>query len=332
MRDSRTLLLVCAVLAVGCAGYDDFGTSRPDGGRTGPDASSDSSAPVTDSGTPPRTDSGAPAPDTGTPPGPPPEGHYHPLGYEEVAAHGPDSNLQVEDCRDCHGSDLRGGTWRGGSVESCDSCHDPIDATWRTNCTFCHGGGETGGGAPPRGLDGRSDTHAFAPHTAHQTRTNHPAYACTECHAAVTDVMTPEHAFDSTPGRAEVHFNGINAGGTYDGSGGCASNYCHGDGTGNNGVTAVGDPTPDCGTCHAESVSLLGGFLGTGLGGQHGDHGGEACGDCHQGVTDSGNNVIGPDLHVNGTVEWSMEGTGITMTAGTCNGLCHGEFHFAKSW
>lgn len=167
-RDPRALL-VCAALAVGCAGYDDFGTSRPDGGRgAGPDSGSDSTTlPTMDSGTPPTTDSGAsPTPDRGTPPGPSPEGRYHPLGYEEVAAHGPDSNLQVEDCRDCHGADLRGGTWRGGSVESCDGCHDPIDPTWRTNCTFCHGGGESAGGAPPRGIDGRSDMHAFAPHTS----------------------------------------------------------------------------------------------------------------------------------------------------------------------
>jgi len=313
--NATLLLAACVCVALGCGGYDEFGTARPDGGSLSVDA-----APTGSDATTPTPDTSVPQRDSGRTI----EGRYHPAGYADVGVHGPDSNLQVEDCRDCHGADLRGGSWRDRAVPSCDSCHDAADPAWRTNCVFCHGGDETTGGAPPRGLDSRTTVLAFGAHTVHVSRTNHPAYDCSECHTVPTDALSPEHAFDSTPGRVELNFGGLNAAGSYDGNS-CTNSYCHGNGKGNNGAVMRGDLPLDCTGCHAQSGA-------TGLGGQHRRHSGEKCSDCHPQVVDTSNRVIGPDLHVNGSVEWSVSEAGVSLTAGTCNGLCHGKFHFGKSW
>src|SRR5205814_2192141 len=65
---------------------------------------------------------------------------YHPSGFADAIIHGPELKLQRQDCRTCHGADLKGGS----SAVSCDGCHT---SGWRTHCVFCHGGanGDTSG-------------------------------------------------------------------------------------------------------------------------------------------------------------------------------------------
>ena len=119
----------------------------------------------------------------------------HPEGYAAPELHGADTNSGLLDCRNCHGSQLEG----SGSVVGCDGCHMP---GWRNNCTYCHGGDLEPSGAPPEDIYGNSDTSAFGvgAHTEHVSATTHAAYACTECHASVTDVLSPGHLFDGSPG------------------------------------------------------------------------------------------------------------------------------------
>ena len=60
---------------------------------------------------------------------------YHPEGFAAAEVHGPELKLHTQDCRACHGNDLKGGS----AEVSCDSCHEP---EWRTDCVYCHGGSE----------------------------------------------------------------------------------------------------------------------------------------------------------------------------------------------
>ncbi len=255
-----------------------------------------------------------------------PTGLYHAAGYAQASAHGIDLNMQADDCRSCHGSDLTGGT----SGVSCDSagCHTD---NWRSDCTFCHGG-VTPGGAPPRDITGISDLAAvtFAAHDAHVTVQNHEPFACTQCHPAATDILSPGHVFDDTPGRAEVTFAaGLSGDGQYDGAGGCTNLYCHGTGT-RPGASKRDDGTKSCSSCHGDGTKP-----GTWLtmSGQHARHlrNGEVCGDCHSSVASGGDTIINTALHVNGTLEYTMADTGISESGG-CTGFCHGKGHFFSGW
>lgn len=255
---------------------------------------------------------------------------YHSAGYAAASIHGTDANVQAEDCRECHGDQLTGGT----AGVSCDdtACHA---AGWRTDCTFCHGGVDTATGAPPRDLDGTSDGDSirFRAHTSHVTERNHAPFACTQCHPDATDVMTPGHVFDDTPGRAEVTFSvGLSAGGSYTGDGTCSSLYCHGNGV-LPGSASQDSPASQCNDCHASSTVTDIVAWGA-LGGGHLKHlsAGIACGLCHGAVADESDTIVAPALHVNGTVETTMDGTGLDYGSGVCTGFCHGKGHFFSGW
>ena len=260
-------------------------------------------------------------------------GKYHPAGYAAAAVHGGEMELQRQDCRGCHGATLTGGT-SGQVGPSCDSCHQ---ANWRTNCTYCHGGTLNNTGAPPRDLASAAATvsQSFQAHTAHIMTTIAPAEDCASCHINPTDVMTADHAFDSTPARSEVTFaGGLGKGGSYDGAGSCTV-YCHGNGRAN-GTYKDGSPAPGCGSCHAGPASGQTAW-GT-MSGEHRKHlqmSNVTCATCHNTVTTNGTTIAAPQLHVNGTREVVMGVTGIgPYNAGTriCAGSCHGEGHNDKRW
>lgn len=253
---------------------------------------------------------------------------YHPEGYGAATPHGTDLRLGTEDCRTCHGDDLR-----GGAGQSCDSCHEVED--WRTNCTYCHGGTDDDSGAPPRDLDGETLREAlrFRAHTEHTSESNHPAYDCDQCHVKPTDVLTEGHTFDDTPGTAEVVFTaGLSPAADYQGSGSCGSLYCHGNGR----TTKAYDHTmarPDCDQCHAGPDAGL-----VALGTMSGDHRRHVvrnmtCNECHAGVVDAAGTVTAPASHVNGTKDVAFTQAGFTRAAsGTCTGSCHNERHTAERW
>ena len=240
------------------------------------------------------------------------EATAHPEGYDNPTLHGPDTNLGFSDCRSCHGQQLEGTA----SVVGCDPCHQQ---GWRNDCTYCHGGSFELSGAPPRDLRGGIEPSSLGvgTHGLHITATIHPAYACTECHPPVTDVLTPGHLFDESPGRSEVVFaDGISAEGQY-GTAGCLSVYCHGNG---NTPGAVASFLPgsglDCQSCHPTATQSSG----------HSFHTMFGCETCHAEVVSDGATVIAPELHVNGSVSVAMSpGTWRASTRACAATPCHGQ-------
>lgn len=266
----------------------------------------------------------------GAPPPPidPEPGNPHPPGWEAGDVHGLAANLQTDgDCRSCHGPDLL-----GDSGVSCDECHEP---GWRTDCTYCHGGGDNLTGAPPEDIDNSPVSLAFPPHTEHVTggvEYRHPAYGCSQCHAARLDVLTPGHIFDDvTPGYGELDYTGgLSPVATYLG-GTCANVYCHGDGRAPNGFVSVGDQM-GCTSCHPDG--LQSGLAEWQLmSGRHAFHMTEAeaqCYECHPQTTDQGQNIVNGDYHVDGLKQ--VQPNGVVFNGQTCNGECHDHEHENSTW
>jgi len=241
----------------------------------------------------------------------------HPTGWADPAQHGVAAKTGSLDCRSCHGQDLNG----QGDAPSCDSCHE---AGWRTNCTFCHGGTDNQSGAPPVDLDGSTDTglQTVGAHTQHVAGGNHMTYDCGQCHVKPTDVLSPGHVFDNTPGQAEVDFSdGLSSSGSYDDPG-CSTLYCHGDGQHDNGSMAdFTQSINSCSACHGVPPNT----------GQHQRHVnmGYECQRCHADVAGDGNTITGPDLHVNGEKNVNLQGGGNwDSTSGSCDPGCHGSKHW----
>ena len=253
-------------------------------------------------------------------------GSYHPAGFSMPTAHGPEMELQRQDCRGCHGATLTGGTTGALKGPSCDGCHGGATPTsWRTNCTFCHGGGLDQTGAPPRDL-GSSTLNAaqsFVAHGKHVNPTIMRANDCTTCHVKPTDVMSMNHAFDATAQVAEVNLtlDGRNPGATYSyATGTCSNLYCHGNGrTAGSYTDGLGPMT--CISCHGGKANNM-----ANLSGRHTTHSAYQCAECHQTVVASGSTTItNIMLHLNQQKDVSLA-TG-TYTAGTrtCSNLvCHG--------
>jgi len=247
-------------------------------------------------------------------------GWGHPPDYELPEQHGLDSNLQVDDCRACHGSDLRGGS----SGTSCDDCHA---SGWRTDCSFCHGGAD---GLPPEDLDNTADEAliSFLAHPEHADGDAHPLWGCETCHGTASgsyfDAMNdPDHAIDATPGVAEVDFGGVAAGGST--SGGRCTVYCHGDGR-SDGTQSDSSSSLACTGCHAMPPSS----------GEHRDHEHDdyPCAECHAQTVDTADVIIGPNQHVDGTGDVDLNSglNSVIYNGSTCSGSCHGENHRSESW
>ena len=260
-------------------------------------------------------------------------GRYHPVGFAAPEEHGPEMELQAQDCRSCHGADLTGAA-TAQNAPSCDSCHTPEEPTaWRSDCTFCHGGDDNDTGAPPRDLGSPVAGISFPGHTSHVTQGIASAAACTECHAAVDDVLTPGHAFDDSAGAAEVEMSaGRSPAGTY-ADGTCSNLYCHGSGRGDDGVAEVDMAAPTCAGCHPSIASSS-----TDWGTMSGDHRrhlglGYGCEECHEAVTTDSTTIASPSLHVDRQNQVAFLVDTLTYSAGNrrCTGSCHGESH-DDSW
>ena len=255
------------------------------------------------------------------------DGSPHPTGWAVPAQHGLASKLQTQDCRTCHGQDLRGGT----SSKSCDSCHQ---VGWRTNCTYCHGGTANQTGAPPRELNGQTDPtrSSFKGHTNHViARPMHVAWDCNQCHVKPTDVLSANHLFDSTPGKSEVVLSGgRSSAGTYN-NGTCSNTYCHGNGR-TNGTVATSAAAMTCSSCHPGpgTTSAQAGAMS----GQHRTHisQGIACYECHGSVVNAAGTIIDATKHVNGAKDTLFGTSNVTYSGGRCSGTCHGESHGNRGW
>lgn len=187
-------------------------------------------------------------------------------------------------------------------------------------CTSCHGTAESS--APPRALDGATaptDPQVGA-HQAHlRPSTWHRAVACTSCHTVPGTVDAPGH--QDGDNIAELTFDALNPAGTFDrATATCATQYCHGNGQGNNGTVVWNTPGAlPCTGCHATN--------GQGMSGDHRKHLNEGvnCNGCHRDVVDQNRNIINANLHVNGVHEIKMaNGTWNATTRSCSNTGCHG--------
>ncbi len=257
---------------------------------------------------------------------PTPAPAYHPRGFAEPMAHGPPMLLQQDACNTCHGADLRGSADAGvGFLTSvgCDDCHRQ---GWREDCTYCHGGGETDDGAPPRGIGGAREDF---PHTAHVASDIHAARECTLCHAAPEDVLSEGHIFDTTPGVAEVDMtSGAVPDAEWDGKG-CSNNACHGNGQAP-GDVLLSDAPLGCGGCHTGPESEYEAFEE--MSGAHRRHNPSwiPCSDCHPNF-DANHQPTSPEEHVNLQVEVQMPPQ-MMFESGQCTGTCHDEPHEGLAW
>jgi predicted CxxxxCH...CXXCH cytochrome family protein len=243
----------------------------------------------------------------------------HPQGFDAPEAHGQEALLRLQDCTDCHGADLD-----GGSAQGCDGCHT---AGWRSDCVYCHGS------PPPQDLDNTADAAAisFMGHAEHMESDTHPAQTCQTCHAGAQSYADafgdPDHWIDSTPAVAEVSFTGLGSGTRY-ASNTCSDSYCHGNGQ-VNGAQVDSATSLDCDSCHSYR------FDRGDLSGTHALHlgvTGVTCADCHGDGVDAAGTLTLPARHVDGVVDVDDADTVWNSTSSTCTGTCHDQAHDALAW
>jgi predicted CxxxxCH...CXXCH cytochrome family protein len=178
-----------------------------------------------------------------------------------------------EGCKTCHGADLT--TPIASNVPNCNGCHA---ATWRTNCTFCHGDATntrtpaSTRPAPPRDAAGNAASAKVGAHQAHLfgDQGNNPVIsdgvACTDCHGGTSRTLPTD--FVHANGTTEVTLKrpGQNsATGTFDpATGTCASTYCHGNlprnpKAGNTPSWTATSGQSTCDSCHAANGAICGG-------------------------------------------------------------------------
>lgn len=230
---------------------------------------------------------------------------YHAASWMDPASaghHAPAANSDIASCQGCHGAALDG--VGGSSGIACATCHG---ATWRTNCTMCHGGGDTQTGAPPRATWGNAgDPARVGAHTAHVAATHALSrpVACGACHLTPADALSPGHLDQAT---ATVTFGGL---ATQDGATPtwsraaltCAGAYCHGATLSGGGQTTplwtLADGTQRaCGSCHGSPPPA--------------PHPANAsCDRCHPGYTAAS---VTQATHVDGRLD-------ISVTCASCHG------------
>ena len=266
---------------------------------------------------------------------------YHPEDYANPILHGPDTNLQVEDCRACHGDNLGEIDLDGdGDIDAqdgnCDSCHTE---NWRVRCNYCHGSEDVSTGAPPREIDRSTEpeTFSFLAHTRHDNEGEFgPGYDCSQCHNKPLSIMTAGHIIvdDDTPAVAEVDFtSGISADASWDGMT-CSNVYCHGNGQETGEIEHTAEPRSCNTSCHYGPASSPPEWHE--MSGMHQFHLQSPlfdgnCAVCHGATVSDEGTIEDHSLHVNGQVdqEFTGVGAGTAWVEATCLGGCHSE---ARAW
>lgn len=248
---------------------------------------------------------------------PHPDGYLNPSSsgfHEAVFQDTRDWDITV--CQQCHASDYGREIIRvqlGEPEISCLTCHTADDGP--EDCATCHGGSENI--APPQDLfDGTATTEpGVGAHQQHLNAQTGAPVECTECHVVPAEFADAGHVLeDGTLGQTEIVFGALashaGADPVYDfASSTCGSSYCHGGFVfakadagdnawayaedfirGNNPEVvwnAVGSGQAECGSCHALPPI---GHIPAAL----------SCATCHGAVVDGQNNIINPELHING--------------------------------
>lgn len=223
-------------------------------------------------------------------------------------------------CATCHPTMEEGSLTFRDPASHINGVVDLVDAGATGGCTSCHGSTNS---APPKDLTGNTARTArgVGAHQIHlATSAWHRTVTCSNCHAVPTTLDSPGHRDGDNV--AEVKFDALNPAGTYNaGTTTCATQYCHGNGRGNNGtISWLGTGPLACGACHSVN--------GTGMSGDHSRHiNGEnmRCSQCHATVVNQNMTIIGATLHVNGVHEVKMtQGTYNPATRQCSNTGCHG--------
>jgi hypothetical protein len=263
---------------------------------------------------------------------PPAEGGLHLDGLVEASGHEPSwmdtasedfhafsANRGLGSCATCHGIDLGGGV----AQTACADCHG---ATWRTNCTMCHGGDDNITGAPPRTTWGQGDDPIrVGAHTHHVGggAIGGP-YDCDVCHVTPPDALAADHIGGPYAG---VVFSGLalqggaapvytwSRAGTPEAT--CASTYCHGNYSGTYTYWVYDEEKFAAYAGKAATASWIGGPMGcdschdnpprtTGVWHSGYHSGGNDCQLCHPdaaGVNGVGTSITVRASHVNGIVD-----------------------------
>jgi predicted CxxxxCH...CXXCH cytochrome family protein len=228
----------------------------------------------------------------------------HPAGWIDPSAkanfHGEAiraANWDMESCKSCHGADYAGGL----ADASCITCHSNTPE----GCTTCHGASGSSI-APPQDTNNNINA-SFSGVGAHQIHLQGgdlgSPVACGECHALPEGFADPAHI--DGDGRAELVWGPF---ATQDGalvphydseSHSCSDTYCHSGGRFGANPTVVwnevGAGQADCATCHAMPPGPDTGHLNVPVT--------TPCATCHGSVVDADNNIINPDLHLNGRAD-----------------------------
>jgi predicted CxxxxCH...CXXCH cytochrome family protein len=223
-------------------------------------------------------------------------------------------------CASCHPTMEEGSLTFRDPASHINGVVDLVDAAATGGCTTCHGSTTS---APPKDLAGNTARTArgVGAHQIHLAASSwHRTVTCSNCHAVPTTVNSPGHRDGDNV--AEVTFDGLNPAGTYAAATTtCATQYCHGNGRGNNGTISWLATGPlACGACHS--------INGAGMSGDHARHiNGEnmRCSECHAAVVDQNMTIIGAALHVNGVHEVKMVNGQYNPATRQCSNTgCHG--------
>ncbi len=213
-------------------------------------------------------------------------------------------------------------------ADVCAVCHGSGTGA----CTDCHGGLDNQTGAPPDGLDGEVTSAALAvgAHTMHLDGGDiSDGIPCDECHDVPSSVLQSGHlGSDSIAEMSWGNLAGVLS--TWNrGSATCSDTYCHGNFNGGDGTNApvwTSSGQAQCGSCHNI------GTIPITLSGAHKKHladEGLGCYQCHDNTVSSGYQILGKDLHVNGSAEVAFSSGHGTYSGGSCSSTeCHGT----KSW
>jgi predicted CxxxxCH...CXXCH cytochrome family protein len=224
-------------------------------------------------------------------------------------------------CGACHGLPPPAPHPTATGIDQCGWCHrDGVDPATKmplltthingkiefysgADCTTCHGSATNP--APPNSLSGKTDPTDMTV-GAHQFHlkggTMSRPVLCTECHVVPASLWDPGHIDDGPP--AKVVFSGVATtkfanNPVWDRTTGtCAGTACH------PGATLGGSATPPvwnqpgsagCGTCHGfPPPNTMGGHPATSL----------ACNSCHPSVVNASMQIIAPEKHINGVVDY----------------------------
>ena len=200
----------------------------------------------------------------------------------------------LSQCSNCHGADFAGGR----TSVSCLGCHEQENGP--ANCTTCHGD-------PPVDDNGILSTMPRNVNAAgaHQKLAVDKGYACTECHAPVTDLthtgqlpaeVTFEYSLIASANDYATSYEHL--GDIVSGNASCAV-YCHSNGRGGPPNQATPEWTADveltCTACHSIPPAAPHPQV-------------SQCHNCHSNVSPASvypNDIrfLVEQLHVNGTVE-----------------------------